>query len=131
MIDPSKLKHDKYYNRAAIGGYLLAIMVTVAIGAATLPTVGWVERRGTAMYWLSMLPTAAWLIALAGLSGWAIRLLPFVLGGAPVVLAGLVLAHLPDDRTKLVAYSLAVAIAAAVSLASLRWLKQSDFGATR
>jgi hypothetical protein len=131
MIDPVKLKHDKHYNRAAIGGYLLAIMVTVAVGAATLPSVGWVERRGTAIYWLSMLPTAAWLIALAGFSRWAIMLLPFIVGGAPVVMAGLVLTHLPNERTELVVYSLAVAIAAVISVASLRWLKQSGVGASR
>jgi len=94
MIDPAVLKRDKQYNRAAIGGYVLAIILTVAVGAVVLPDIGWLERRGTATYWLTMTPAAVWLIALASFSRWAIALLPFVLVGAPVSLAGLALIYL-------------------------------------
>lgn len=128
MIDPAVLKRDKQYNRAAIGGYVLAIILTVAVGAVALPDIGWLERRGTATYWLIMTPAAVWLIALASFSRWAIALLPFVLVGAPVSLAGLALTHLPGDRGTLLLYFIVVGLAAVIGLASLGWLKKSAAG---
>ena len=126
MINPSKLKHDKLFNRAAITGYAFAILLTVAIGVVFLPKTGWLERRGTASYWLTMLPAAVWSIALVSFSRWAIFLLPFVLGGTPLILAALMLGHLPADNRTLFTYMTIVFVTAVLGAMSLCWLRNSD-----
>ena len=125
--DRQSLRRDRAANLAVLAGMASGIAVTVAVISMAVPQ-GHTAARGDPRYWLLMLPVAIWAWSAVDFARWAVRLLPLVLVGTPLVAAGLALGLPGMDRVDRITWWVVTAIALACGIAGWRWRRRSGLG---
>ena len=125
--DRQSLRRDRAANLAVLAGIASGIAVTVAVISMAVPQ-GYTAARGDPRYWLLMLPVAIWAWSAVDFARWAVRLLPVVLVGTPLVAAALALGLPGMDRVDRITWWVVTAIALACGIAGWRWRRRSGLG---
>lgn len=121
--DRTVLRRDRPANYAVLCGVGSGIGLTVAAISLAAPSGN--PGRGDPFYWVLMLPVALWAWSAVDFRPWALRLLPVILAGVPLIAATLALALPAPAHADVVTLWIVAALGVVLGLAGWRWRGRS------